>query len=140
MPRRRKGEGRVYREPGRQWAIRWVEAGTKRYRGGFDSRALAQRVLDRVRGELAVRRSGLPADPRSVPTLAELAPDWLARRKLTHRAGAEDESRWNRHLAPAFGRLRPDQVGTAEVRAFVEGLPLPAYATAGSAGRLTNAA
>jgi integrase len=120
MARRRRGEGSVFKEPGRQWAIRWYEGGRQRYRGGFDSKALAERVLVRIRGELAIRRSGLPADPRAVPPLGELAPDWLERRKKTHAAGAEDASRWNKHLEPAFGRLRPDQVDTAAIRSFVE--------------------
>lgn len=121
MPRRRRGEGSVFKDPGRLWAIRWYEAGRQRYRGGFDSKALAERVLARIRGELAVRRSGLPADPRAVPPLEEVARDWLERRRATHAAGQEDASRWRKHLAPVFGRLRPGQVDTAAIRAFVEG-------------------
>lgn len=118
--KRTKGEGEVYKEPGRQWAVRWREGGRRRYRGGFDSKALADRVLARIRGELAVQRSGLPADPRAVPTLGELATDWLERRDLTHKAAAEDRSRWKKHVKPWFGRRRPAEVDAAAIRAFAE--------------------
>ncbi len=119
--RRTKGEGEVYRELGRKWAVRWREFGHRKYKGGLESKAEADRVLARIRGELAVRRSGLPADPRRVPSLNELSKDWLERRKITHAAGAEDASRWRRHLEPTLGRFRPGEVDTARIRAFVEG-------------------
>jgi len=60
------------------------------------------------------------ADPRLTPTLAELAPKWLNRRKLTHKAAAEDGYRWHKHLAPWFGSRRPDEVGHQDIRAFAE--------------------
>jgi len=118
--RRTRGEGEVYSEPGGRWAVRWRENGRRRYRGGFDSKALADRVLARIRGELAVQRSGLPTDPRQVPTLGELATDWLDRRDLTHKAAKEDRQRWRKHLKPWFGRRRPGEVDHAMVRAFTE--------------------
>src|SRR5258708_35347582 len=65
-------------------------------------------------------RSGLPADPASVPKLSELAPDYFERRKRTHRAGFEDASRWRKHAAPYFEHLRPAQVDAARIRAFIE--------------------
>jgi integrase len=92
----------------------------RRYRGGFESKVLAERVLARIRGELAIRRAGLPPDPKAVPTLAELAEDFLDRRKLTHRAAEEDRYRWKKHLAPRFGAYRPGEVDAARIRAFVE--------------------
>jgi len=42
------------------------------------------------------------------------------RRKLTHRAGAEDGYRWKKHLAPHVGHLKPGEVDAARIRAFVE--------------------
>jgi hypothetical protein len=74
--RRSKGEGEVFAE-GSGWAVRWREKGRRRYRGGFSSEALAKRVLARIRGELAVQRSGLPADPRTTSTLGDYAEDFL---------------------------------------------------------------
>jgi integrase len=111
--------GEVFVENGK-WAVRWREGNRRRYRGGFASKALAERVLAHVKGELAIRHAGLPPDPKAVPTLRELAPGWLDRRKLTHRAAAEDAYRWKKHLAPWFGDRRPAEVDTARIRAFVE--------------------
>ena len=90
--RRTRGTGEVFQENG-TWSVRWREGQRRCYRGGFESKALADRVLARIRGELAIRRAGLPPDPKAVPTLAELAEDFLERRKLTHRAAVEDRYR-----------------------------------------------
>ncbi len=117
--RRTRGTGEVFQENG-TWSVRWREGGARRYRGGFESKALAERVLARVRGELAIQRAGLPPNPKSVPTLGELAPDWLDRRLLTNRAAKEDRYRWDKHLKPWFGARRPGEVDAARVRAFVE--------------------
>jgi integrase len=73
-----------------------------------------------VREEVMQRRLGVAADPRLTPTLGELAPKWLERRKLTHKAAIEDRQRWNKHLATWFGARRPDDVGHADSRAFAE--------------------
>src|SRR2546428_12712847 len=69
---------------------------------------------------MAQGRSGLPADPASIPKLSELAPDYFERRKRKHRAGFEDASRWRKHLAPYFEHLRPARVDAARIRAFIE--------------------
>ena len=100
--------------------IRWRENGKRRKRSGFLTRDDAERVLAKINGDMAQGRSGLPPDPRGLPTLAELSPAFLERRKLTHRAGAEDASRWNKHLGPHFGHLKPTAVDVARIRAFVE--------------------
>lgn len=123
-PKRRRsfGAGGVVppRGAGGTWGIRW-RVGVKRcYRGGFATRELAERVLARVAGELAVGRAGLPRNPRDVPTLAVLAGPWLDTRDKTHRAASMDRLRWNNHLAPAFGHLRPGEVDAAGIRLFVE--------------------
>ena len=117
--RRTRGTGEVFQWKG-AWAVRWREGGARRFRGGFASKALAERVLARVRGELAIKRTGLPPDPKTIPTLGELAPDWLDRRDLTHKASDEDRYRWKRHLAPWFGERRPGEVDAARLRSFVE--------------------
>ncbi len=120
MPARRtRGTGEVFQENG-GWSVRWREGGRRRYRGGFAAKALAERFLARKRGELAIRAAGLPPDPKTVPTLGGLATDWLERRKLTHKAAAEDEYRWKKHLAPWFGARRPAEVDVARIRVFVE--------------------
>ena len=52
--------------------------------------------------------------------MGELAEEWLARRKKTHRAWADDTNRWNRHLKKFFGGCRPSEVDAAGIRRFVE--------------------
>jgi integrase len=120
MKRRPKGSGTI-RRAGRGFAIVHGARGAEQYEGGFRTKAEAERRLTLLRAEAMQRRLGVAADPRRVPTLGELAGPWLARRKETNAAGAEDGSRWRKHLAPAFGHLRPDQVDQARIRAFVEG-------------------
>lgn len=117
--RRQRGRGELYQE-GAGWAIRWMESGKRRYKGGFPTREDAQRVLDKVAGEIALGRAGMPPDQRGVAQLSTFAKPFLEARKRTHRAGAEDSSRWNKHLAPSFGHLRPSEVDAARIRAFID--------------------
>jgi integrase len=71
-------------------------------------------------GEVALDRAGMPPSSRGAPTLAEEAERWLARRDLTHRAAYDDRNRWNKHLAPAIGHLRPAELDAGRIRLFVE--------------------
>ncbi|HEU4385784.1 MAG TPA: tyrosine-type recombinase/integrase, partial [Anaeromyxobacteraceae bacterium] len=105
---------------GGTWGIRWREGARRCYRGGFATRELAERVLARVGGELAVGRAGLPRNPRDVPTLGVLAGPWLDSRDLTHRAASTDRLRWHNHVAPWFAHLRPAEVDAAIIRRYVE--------------------
>jgi integrase len=119
MRRRPRGSGTIVKK-GRTWGIRYGPRGATTYEGGFRTKLEAEQRLTLLRAESMQRRLGAAADPRKVPTLSELATPWLERRKLSHAAGAEDASRWRKHLAPAVGHLRPDQVDTARLRALVE--------------------
>ena len=119
-PRKRRwGSGEVH-QTSSGWQIRWRENGLRRTRGGFATREDAERVLAKIRGDMAQGRAGLPRDPRGLPTLGELAPAILERRKLTHRAADCDFYRWRKHLEPHFGALKPNAVDVARIRAFVE--------------------
>jgi integrase len=118
--RRQWGAGEVNRPRGASWQVRWKENGQRRTKGGFATRDDAERVLAKILGDMAAGRAGLPPDPRGIPTIAELAKDIIERRKLTHRAGAEDASRWKKHVEPHFGHLKPNAVDVARIRAFVE--------------------
>lgn len=123
MPRRRAwGAGQVLppSAPGASWSIRWREGGRRRREAGFPTRELAQRALDAKRGDLARERIGLAPDPRRLPTLDELAAEWLARRERTHRDWRKDKARWRRDLAPTFGRLRCPEVDQGAIRAWAE--------------------
>jgi integrase len=117
---RQWGKGSVEKTANGNWQVRWREGGRRRTRGGLASREDADRVLSKILGDLAQGRTGLPSDPRSGPKLSELADGFLSRRKLTHRAGAEDGYRWKKHIAPHFGGLRPGEVDAGRIRAFVE--------------------
>jgi integrase len=81
---------------------------------------LARRALDAIRGDLARGTAGLPPETRHLPTLGALAEAWLARRRVTHRSWDDALARWRRELAPAFGRMRPADVTTATIRAWIE--------------------
>ena len=76
-------------------------------------------MLAKLLGDLAQGRTGLLPDPRSLPRLGEVVPDFLKRRKRTHRAGAEDGYRWHKHLAPHFAHPRPSEIDTGRIRAFI---------------------
>jgi len=114
------GRGSVYQRGGGGWRIRWREGGRRRYASGFPTRELAEQVLSKVLADVAAGRAGLPPDPKAVPTLAELAQDWLTRRRTTHRSARDDEGRWNLHLKPRLGHLRPDDVDAALIRSVIE--------------------
>jgi integrase len=122
MSRRRWGSGELVppARPGGPWAFRWRENGRRRYKGGFPTRDLAQRALDRLRGRLAEQRAGLPPELRTLPTLGALAEEWLDRRQHTHRDWRHDRGRWTGHLAPAFAKLKPPEVDSGRIRSFVE--------------------
>ena len=114
------GGGSVYQRDGGSWRIRWREGGRRRDASGFPTRELAEQVLSKILSDVAAGRVGLPRDPNGVPRLAELAKDWLERRQHTHRAASDDRSRWNCHLKPVFGGMRPAEVDVAAIRRFVE--------------------
>jgi integrase len=118
--RRQWGKGTIARKPSGDWQVRWREGGRRRARGGFATRDDAERVLARILGDLAQGRTGLPSDPRRGPRIGELAPEFLARRRLTHRVGAEDFYRWRKHVGPFFDGFRPGEVDAGRIRAFVE--------------------
>ena len=115
--RRQWGNGSVRRRGG-SWQLRWVEGGRRRARSGFRTRDEAERVLAKIMGDIAQGRTGLPPDPRGVPTLAVLAEPFLTARDATHRAADMDRIRWRKHLAPHFGHLRPSEVDPAMIRTF----------------------
>lgn len=117
------GGGTVYERSAGRWTVAWRENGKRRYKHGLASKEEAERVRAKIAGLIAQGRTGLPPDPKTVPTLDAFASGdtgWLARRKKTHRAGAEDEYRWKKHLRDHFGHLRPSQVDQAAIRRFVE--------------------
>lgn len=124
MPRKPKkrahGRGSVFQNGAAGWRIRWRENGRRRIASGFPTRELADQVLAKILSDLAAGRGGLPRDPKSVPTLGDLAVDWLGRRKLTHRSQRDDRYRWEGHLGPFFGHHRPAEVTPAEIRRFAE--------------------
>jgi integrase len=105
---------------GGTWSIRWREGGRRRFKSGFPSEDTATRVLNRILVDVAEgRKSGAP-DPKNLPTLAELAKDWVERREHTHRSWRDDKNRWNKHLKDAFGACKPPEVDGAMIRRFVE--------------------
>jgi integrase len=121
MKRRARGSGSIRREGG-GWAITYGPREARQYESGLRTKLEAEQRLALLRAEDLQRRLGRAADPRRVPTLGELSRDWLDRRRSTNAAGADDASRWRRHIAPTLGHLRPDEVDTARIRSLVESL------------------
>jgi integrase len=122
--KRTAGQGSVFIQGDTTW-IRWRQNGrrrTEKFPGtDADTRDLAERALARIIGELSARRGKVdPKEPLPSPPLSELAPDWLARRKGTHRSQPDDASRMRANLLPFFGHQRPAEVTAADVRRFVE--------------------
>jgi integrase len=109
------------RKPGGLWGVRIRSASGKReYRGGFATRELAERVMAKRQADATADAFGLPVSREGGGTLGEYAVSFLARRKPSHAAHAEDEGRWKKHIAPAFGHLTPAEVDQGRIRAFVE--------------------
>lgn len=117
--RKRKRTNGSIRQQGESWQIRWREKGRRRS-ATFPDRDTADKVLRRIIGDIAAGRGGLEVERPPSPPLSKLAEEWLKRREATHRSWRDDASRWRVHLAPAFGRMLPDEVTVADVRRFVE--------------------
>lgn len=105
---------------GGPWSILWRDGSKRRYRGGFETRELAERVLARLAGDAAMNRAGLPPDPRNELTVGEYSKRFLDRREKTHRAGDCDRGRWKNHVGPFFDHLKPSEVDKARIRQFVD--------------------
>lgn len=109
-------------KPGGLWGIRLREGTRRPYIGGLPSREHAERMLAVIAGQAAAGRTGVPLDPKTVPTIGELRAVFLQRRARTHRAAAEDRGRWDNHIGPFFDHLRPAEVNAASIRAFTEAM------------------
>jgi integrase len=114
--KRMRGSGGIYKR-GKKWLIKWREGGRQRYKT-FTDEQLARRTLAKIMND--VEATGVGLAPESPLTLDQLATDFLERRKGTHRAAKQDRSRWKVHLKPFFGGYKPNGVGPAEIRSFVE--------------------
>lgn len=108
--------GSVYRRGTRSsWRIRWWDQGQRRYMGGFRDRATADMALAKILQDIQLGHVGIKPQHGAVPTLDDLARNWIERREKTHRSAREDRHRWNKHLGPRFGRRFPDQVNVADM-------------------------
>ncbi|MBI3071883.1 MAG: site-specific integrase [Deltaproteobacteria bacterium] len=118
--KRPHGMGCAYeRSPGNWW-IKWPERGETRHAHGYQTREEAERVLSVIVANVKAERDGLPVDYSKTQRLGDLAPKWLDGRAITNRAIKTDRSRWRKHLAPAFGKLRPAEIDAARLRRYVE--------------------
>jgi integrase len=123
---------------GSKWRVRWRENGQRRS-AMFTDRDMAERVLAKISGDIAMGRAGLPPSPTEEPILSALAVLWLQRRSETHLAFKDDRGRWTQHLGPYFGHMRPGQVTPATIRAFAESkLPTLSSTTVGHCIRLLS--
>jgi integrase len=121
LDRAARGAGTVFQRGGRgAWSIRWSEGGRYRYESGIGTEDEARRLLAKIVVNVKEGRVGIVAKPTTgAPTLSELFIPWLKERETTKRAWKDDRSRWNKHLGPYFGKMRPAEVTKETVRAFV---------------------
>jgi integrase len=128
--RRRRGFGAgSIRRRGNRWQLAWREGGRRRYTVAPDE-PTARRMLAKILSDVALGKVGLRPDPRDSPTLGEIAADWLDRRKMSHRSWDDDAGRWRLHLAPRFGKLRPDEVDQGAIRTAVDAMLADGLASA----------
>jgi integrase len=108
-------------ERGGRWTIRYRDHGRRRS-ASYPTKELAERVLAKITMDIAAGGAGLPRPARDQATLAELAKEWLERRRRNgkHRSVGDDASRWRTHLGPYFGKLRPDELTPRMIRELVE--------------------
>jgi len=124
MPRKAKrrghGQGRVWKQ-GASWWIGWREKKARRY-SKFPDEDTAKKTLAQILANVAAGRCGIPEEPKDedVSPLGELFAEWMERRKKTHRSAWDDEGRWKLHLAPRFGKMRPDELTPRMIRELVE--------------------
>jgi integrase len=124
-PKAKRGSGRgsIWVQGGNTW-IRWRQNGRRRTRKfpGCDGevRETAERALAVALLDLAAGRAGLEVERPPSPPMGELADKWIERREKTHRSADEDRWRWRKHLKPAFGHLRPDEIDAGAIRRFIE--------------------
>jgi integrase len=116
--RRSKGLGTIWQR-GPWWYVQWRESG-KRHHAKLPDRETAEKVLAKILSDVALNRHGIETEKAPSPPLRELAKPWLEARKASHRSQDADAGRWKNHLAPRFGKLRPDEVDQAAIRAAVE--------------------
>ncbi|MCK6575710.1 site-specific integrase, partial [Myxococcota bacterium] len=101
-----------------KWRIRWIDATGNRRSAVFDSYKEAELALHRAEIEADDIRTGVkPAAPPE-RTFAELAEQWMTFRGVKKRSVVSDRSILNRHLLPAFGKLRLVEVNVVQVDAF----------------------
>lgn len=107
-------------KPGGPWGIRIRVNGKRTFRGGMPSKEFAEKTLAKLQADGAAENFGLPVSKSDGNTLGDHAIGFCARRLLTNVAGAEDQGRWNNHLQPTFGHLRPAEVDASLMRRFIE--------------------
>jgi integrase len=118
--KRTYGSGSYFKRNGREtWTIAWRESGVRRFKHGIGSETLAKKALARIHGEIAQGRLGLPQDPRDAASLNAHAEKWLECRRDTHRSAYDDKNRWENHLKPTIGRLKPNAVTVSVLKDFI---------------------
>jgi integrase len=124
VPRARRkrsyGSGSIRYLPGGRAEIRWRD-GTGKQRSQTVAAGLAERALAVRQGDLARVEAWVERDPRTVASLAVLAADFFSGREGPNNRNNDSERRkWENHLKPELGHLRPDQVTTPLLRAIIK--------------------
>ena len=101
-----------------RYYVRYRENGRRRYlEGGFTDKRDAQKAADQLAADLRKEhRAGVTEPVTCEETLGQIGDEWVK----TRPDRANDESRWNTHLKPFFGHLRPQKMDEDLVRDFIK--------------------
>lgn len=114
-PRKRKyGTGGVFVRDGVVCISVRLPDGARVQRRGFETLEEAEEEVFRLRGRFVKGAEGAKR------TLNELAEEWFSRRDETQHNASIDRVRWNAHVAPGIGKMRPREVQASNLRSMVE--------------------
>lgn len=109
----------VRQEPSGRWGFRiTMPNGKRRYYGKHPTAEDAARARDVKLGQMAAVRGGYTPDSKSLPTIGELGDALMNERKGDRPAWRSENSRWNYHVKPFFGHMRPGDIDYADIKTW----------------------
>jgi integrase len=121
-PRRRQyGLGSVDRLGPENFRVRWYDeaTGKRQSKSGFATAEEAEAGAQAILEESRRRAMSQGPNPANVAPLSVWVDEWLADRSGVLRSSKDDGYRWERHLKPVFGTMRPAEVEPEHVEAFI---------------------
>jgi len=118
-PKRPRGTGSIYRQPGsRNWWVCYFKDGERiRESSGSETKTGAQNFLQKKLGDVATGNFVSPKVQRI--TVAELFEAVLVNYRNNGKEVKFAEHNWRLHLEPFFGRMRAANVGTDQLSNYI---------------------